>query len=138
MPIFLQRKLFDGTYLILQEQVNDIACYKSALIDLERRRANKGQAMNYFGSTLEITGDVEYIGEGENPKDNPYFQAWSRAFKEIYGQPDRLRRVDTYISLNEYEGNEQQWKDCWLSEAIVGSANIDEIAEKGRNDLSPQ
>ncbi len=52
-------------------------------------------------------------------------------------QPDRLRRVDTYVSLNDYEGNEQQWKRCWLSEAIVGSANIDEIAEEGRNDLLP-
>lgn len=36
-------------------------------------------------------------------------------------QPDRLRRVDTNNS-----------------EAIVGSANIDEIAEIGRNDQSTQ
>ena len=36
---------------------------------------------------------------------------------DVYVQPDRLRRVDT--------GD---------SEAIVGSANIDEIAESSRND----
>ncbi len=42
--------------------------------------------------------------------------AWN-GFVKLYDQPDRLRRVDTSNS-----------------EAIVGSANIDEIAELNRND----
>ena len=41
--------------------------------------------------------------------------------KCVNNQPDRLRRVDTSNS-----------------EAIVGSANIDEIAEANRNDLPTQ
>jgi hypothetical protein len=44
MPIILKGYEFDGTYLILQEQVDKIACYKPALIDLESRRANKAEA----------------------------------------------------------------------------------------------
>lgn len=50
--------------------------------------------MNYFGSKLEITGQVQYIGEGEDPKNNIGFQAWAKAFKEVYGQPDRLNPED--------------------------------------------
>lgn len=87
---------------------------------MDCRRANKGQDMTEFGSELILTGNVKYIGEGEDPSENPYMKAYARALKEIY-QPDRLRRVDTENG-----------------EAIVGSANIDEIVENGRNDHSPQ
>jgi hypothetical protein len=84
-----------------------MACYKSALIDLDCRWANKGQAMNetimkYF--EMKLLWDSRRIMKGNKIVD-------------IYMQPDRLRRVDTRNS-----------------EAIVGSANIDEIAELNRND----
>lgn len=76
-----------------------MACYKSALIDLDRRWANKGQDMeNKLKEYLERFG-----------KNYPVLS--------LPNQPDRLRRVDTNNS-----------------EAIVGSANIDEIAEPNRND----
>ncbi len=88
-----------------------MACYKSALIDLDSRWGNKGQDMKevkingkiYYQSTQE---DIDRLPPMNFPKD----------LLTKY-QPDRLRRVDT--------GN---------SEAIVGSANIHEIAELGRND----
>ncbi len=88
-----------------------MACYKSALIDLNCRWANKGQVMNenimkYF--EMKLLWNKKRVMKGNEIID-------------IYVQPDRLRRVDT--------GD---------SEAIVGSANINEIAENGRNDHSPQ
>jgi hypothetical protein len=107
----LQRKLIDGTYIILQEQVFNMACYKSALIDLDRRWANKGQAMQTYITLDELSKAVKLYFTAEDP---------IKAHNYIYdciSQPDRLRRVDT--------GD---------SEAIVGSANIDEIAEVNRND----
>jgi hypothetical protein len=39
----------------------------------------------WFGKKLILDQDVIYIGDEENPKDNPYFQAWAKAFKEVYG-----------------------------------------------------
>lgn len=50
--------------------------------------------MNYFGAEVQITGEVQYIGEGEDPKDNVGFQIWAKAFKEVYGQPERLNPED--------------------------------------------
>ncbi len=31
-----------------------------------------------------------------------------------YNQPERLNPEEVYIPLNNYEGNEDQWKKCWL------------------------
>jgi hypothetical protein len=42
-----------------------------------------------FGKTLILNKDGVYIGDGENPKDNPYFQAWEKALKEVYGNKDK-------------------------------------------------
>ena len=30
-------------------------------------------------------------------------------------QPERTNPEDVYVPLNEYEGNENQWKKCWLN-----------------------
>lgn len=91
-----------------------MACYKSALIDLDRREANKGQAMNW--QCIECGAD-DLVDGGVFRKINEKgdFAAFCKICKHV--QPDRLRRVDTENG-----------------EAIVGSANIDEIAEVGRND----
>jgi len=39
---------------------------------------------------LVLTEDVEYIGKSENPKDDPYFQAWKKALIEVYGREEDL------------------------------------------------
>lgn len=88
-----------------------MACYKSALIDLDRRWANKGQAMQSYVTLGELTKAVELYFTADDPTESSNYLA------KCVSQPDRLRRVDT--------GD---------SEAIVGSANIDEIAESSRND----
>ena len=45
--------------------------------------------MNDFGRELIINGEVKYIGEGEDPAENPYMKAYATALKEAY-QPERL------------------------------------------------
>ena len=91
-----------------------MACYKSALIDLDCRWANKGQDMHQCGN--------ENKGCVQNKSGKLIVYIFGSHFEANFCpfcgyQPDRLRRVDT--------GD---------SEAIVGSANIDEIAELNRND----
>jgi hypothetical protein len=54
--------------------------------------------MTEFGSELILTGDVKYIGEGEDPAENPYMKAYSRALKEVY-QPVRLNPEDAINSV---------------------------------------
>lgn len=84
-----------------------MACYKSALIDLDCRWANKGQVV-----FLEHP-EEKYLKEISLDE----FEIKLMELVRKYGQPERLRRVDTENS-----------------EAIVRSANIDEIAETSRND----
>lgn len=43
----------------------------------------------FYGTELTINEDVKYIGEGEDPLDNPYMIAYAKALKDIY-QPERL------------------------------------------------
>ncbi len=83
---------------------------------MDRRWANKGQDMNYKYNGIE---DFEgFILECDVPLEKWKFG--TEVNINLY-QPDRLRRVDTSNS-----------------EAIVGSANINEIAEAYRNDLPSQ
>jgi len=49
--------------------------------------------MTEFGATLIIDGDVKYIGEGEDPADDPLMKSYARALKEVY-QPERSKRED--------------------------------------------
>lgn len=51
----------------------------------------------YFGKELVITGNVKYIGEGEDPAENIYMKAYARALKEVYVQPERLSPEDAKI-----------------------------------------
>jgi len=44
---------------------------------------------DWFGKTIILNQDVIYIEEGENPKNNPYIQAWGKALKEVYGNKDQ-------------------------------------------------
>lgn len=39
---------------------------------------------NWYGKEIIIDEDVAYIGEGLNPKDDPYLQAWEHAIKKVY------------------------------------------------------
>ncbi len=48
----------------------------------------------WFGKEIVITQDVVYVGDGENPKDNPYMQAWAKALKEVYGKKDQEDEED--------------------------------------------
>ena len=57
------------------------------------QKDNKGQDMTDFGRELIITGDVKYIGEGEDPAENPYMKAYATALKEVY-QPESSKRED--------------------------------------------
>ena len=49
--------------------------------------------MTDFGSEIIISGDVKYIGEGEDPAENPYMKAYANALKKLY-QPERSKRED--------------------------------------------
>ena len=44
----------------------------------------------YFGKQIILTEEVQYIGNGEDPKDNIGFQIWLNALKKVHGQPERL------------------------------------------------
>lgn len=99
-----------------------MACYKSALIDLDRRWANKGQDM--------IDNSVDYRGFKVDKMALECDKEMVDEFIDKLYQPDRLRRVDTCKELPD----SLNWCDPTTSEAIVGSANIDEIAESSRND----
>lgn len=97
-----------------------MACYKSALIDLDRRWANKGQEMEIKRENGKIITTMSFSECFVGFNDPEISKQIINRFDEILlypNQPDRLRRVDTSNS-----------------EAIVGSANIDEIAELNRND----
>jgi hypothetical protein len=37
----------------------------------------------FFGKELIITGEVKYVGEGEDPENNPGFIAWKKALKSV-------------------------------------------------------
>jgi hypothetical protein len=74
-----------------------------------------------FGFKLgdpRISQGLKFILKNWDHEKESYSEWYERTFNN---QPDRLRRVDTSNS-----------------EAIVGSANIDEIAEANRNDLPSQ
>lgn len=43
-----------------------------------------------YGKHITITGEVKYIGDGENPEDNIVFKAWKKAFIDFHNQPERL------------------------------------------------
>ncbi len=49
-----------------------------------------------FGKQVIITGDVKYVGEGEDPAENIYMKAYANALKEVYGQPERLNLEDRF------------------------------------------
>ncbi len=118
-----------------------MACYKSALIDLDSRWGNKGQAMQSYLTLGELTKAVELYFTADDPIESSNYLA------KCISQPDRLRRVDTCTFKRMKTFTEEEILDTHKanglyeikeSEAIVGSANIDEIAERGGNDLSPQ
>jgi len=39
----------------------------------------------FYGSKLTIYGAVKYIGEGEDPENDVFFQIWKKALENIYG-----------------------------------------------------
>ena len=43
---------------------------------------------NFFGKEVMIIGDVEYIGDGDNPKDCLYIQAHKKALEDIRKEND--------------------------------------------------
>ncbi len=47
----------------------------------------------FFGKQLIITENVKYIGDGEDPSENPYMKVYAKALKEVY-QPERSKRED--------------------------------------------
>lgn len=44
----------------------------------------------FFGKTLVITDEVEYIGEGEDPKDDPAFQIWEKALRVLNSENSNI------------------------------------------------
>jgi uncharacterized protein affecting Mg2+/Co2+ transport len=44
----------------------------------------------WFGKEITILGDVQYIGEDEDPNDNRYMQAYAKALKEVYGEKEEI------------------------------------------------
>ena len=47
----------------------------------------------FYGSSVVITGQVQYVGEGEDPSTNPWMIAYAKALKQVY-QPERLNPED--------------------------------------------
>lgn len=45
---------------------------------------------DWFGKKITIDQEVKYVGEGEDPKDNPYMQAYAKALKEVYGKKEEV------------------------------------------------
>lgn len=52
--------------------------------------------MTEFGRELILNGDVKYIGEGEDPAENPIMKAYAKSLKEVY-QPERSKREDSIL-----------------------------------------
>jgi len=50
----------------------------------------------FYGSRMTITGDVKYVGQGEDPATHPGIVAFARVLKEVY-HPERRKREDHYI-----------------------------------------
>lgn len=44
----------------------------------------------WFAKEVIISQDVKYVGEGEDPKDNPYMQAYAKALKDVYGKKEEV------------------------------------------------
>ena len=63
--------------------------------------------MTEFGSTLILSSDVKYIGDGEDPAENLYMKAFARALKEVY-QPERSKREDAESPSHIPEGMDGQ------------------------------
>lgn len=68
--------------------------------------------MNEFGKTLEITGEVQYVGDGEDPKDNVGFQMWARTLKAVYEESnkDKIDKETHDIIMKTY-GNPDNLKE---------------------------
>jgi hypothetical protein len=45
-------------------------------------KENMENPKHFFGKKIILDSDVQYIGEGENPKDNIGFQVWEKNFIE--------------------------------------------------------
>ncbi len=42
------------------------------------------ESNKYFGKEIILDENVKYIGEGEDPAENPYMKAYVNALKEVY------------------------------------------------------
>ncbi len=68
--------------------------------------------MTEFGRQLILNGDVKYVGEGEDPAENPYMKAYARALKEVY-QPKRLNpEASLYCHKNPVGNWGKIWRGC--------------------------
>jgi len=49
----------------------------------------------WLGKKITIQGDVQYIGDDEDPKDDPLFQCWEKSLKEFHQKiTDELAKDD--------------------------------------------
>lgn len=44
---------------------------------------------------LVVTSEVKYIGEGDDPAEDPYMKAYARALKEVYGNKMEATNQDS-------------------------------------------
>ncbi len=62
--------------------------------------------MKFYGKEIVITSEVQYIGEGENPKDNPGFILWKEALKRCHDQKFYEFKKDLLESIYKKEGDD--------------------------------
>lgn len=62
---------------------------------------------DWFGKEVIINGNVKYIGEGEDPAENPYMKVYARALKEVY-QPERLSEEDSERNMRQSEPSNER------------------------------
>lgn len=77
---------------------------------------------DYFGKILEITDDVKYIGDGEDPKDNIEFQIWEKSFKTVYGETKKMdmtkcdgTQCPKKETCKRFTSPASQFAQCWIS-----------------------
>lgn len=75
----------------------------------------------FYGKKLVISGPVKYVGEGEDPANDPFILAYANALKEVY-QPERSKREDTCKhewGSEEFSDSSKSFYKCNKCDAVL-------------------
>lgn len=54
----------------------------------------------YFGKSVEITGEVQYVGEGSDPKDDPAFKIWEQTLRVLNEKKSNIVPQNKNLALD--------------------------------------